>query len=243
MMNLMMKLNSDSVKKYILDIFFPNRCPFCGKVIKWNEPCCEKCESEIPFISTEHCKRCGQEICICSDTKIYYDGCVSITDYKGVVREGIVNLKLDKAVNIVDVFKDDIYKRISQMVDISNIDIVTSVPMHRLAKQKRGYNQSDVIAKTVSKIINKHNCLRILKKSRNDIAQHELGRYERAEAVKGLFYIDRKYADEISKKTILLCDDIITTGSTLNECSRVLKENGAKAVYCFTIASTHLNND
>lgn len=242
-MNLMKKLNSDSVKKYILDIFFPNRCPFCGKVIKWNEPCCAKCESEIPFISTEYCKRCGQEICICNDTKIYYDGCVSIAYYRGVVREGIVNFKLDKAVNITDVFKDEIYKRISQMVEISNIDIVTSVPMHKLAKRKRGYNQSDVIAKTVSKIIKNKNCLRILSKTRNDIAQHELGRYERAEAVKGLFTIERKYIDEINKKTVLLCDDIITTGSTLNECSRVLKENGAKAVYCFTIASTQLNND
>ncbi len=240
-MNLMMKSNSDNIKKYILDIFFPNRCPFCGKVIKWNENCCEKCGEEIPFINTEHCKRCGQENCMCDEIKIHYDGCVSIVDYSGIIRDGIIRFKVDKAVNLVDVFEDRIYDRLSSMVDIGKIDVVTSVPMHKSAKRVRRYNQTDIIAKTVSNIINKPRNTRLLIKLKNNIAQHKLNSYERAKAVKGLYSSDKKCIQEVNGKVILLCDDIITTGSTLNECARILKENGAKAVYCFTIASTQLN--
>lgn len=240
-MSLQRKTSFNNIRKYILDIFFPNRCPYCGKVIKWSDTCCEKCFSKIPFISTEHCKRCGQENCICDKTEIYYDGCVSIVDYSGIVREGIINFKLDKAVNLVDVFQDNIYKEISYMTEIDKIDIVTAVPMHKLAKRKRGYNQADIIAKTVSKIISKQSNTKLLIKTNNEIAQHELSMIERAEAVNGLFVLNKRLINEIESKAVLLCDDIITTGSTLNECARVLKSNGAKKVYCLTIASTHLN--
>lgn len=242
-MNFLKKLSFDNLKKYIIDIFFPNRCPFCGKVIKWNEACCEKCIGEIPFISTEYCKKCGQEICICNETELYYDGCISMVYYSGIVKKGIVNFKLDKAVNLIDVFENDIYKRLSSMTVIDDIDIVTAVPMNKTAKRMRGYNQADIIAKRVSKIINKPATADVLIKSRNDIIQHELNRHERAKAVKGLFSASAKHISGIDGKVILLCDDVTTTGSTLNECAYILKQHGAKAVYCFTIAYTQLNSD
>lgn len=243
-MILQRKLSSDNIKKYILDIFFPNRCPFCGRVIKWNEHCCEKCLGEIPFISKDICERCGKEDCVCNDkdNKLYYDGCVSIVYYSGIMKTGILNFKLDKGLNLVDVFEDYIFKRLSKAVDINNIDIVTAVPMNKAAKHKRGYNQSDIIAEKVSKIIQKPLKSGVLMKSKSNITQHELNRYERAQAVKGLFSADARSIDDVSGKVILLCDDIITTGSTLNECARILKQNGARSVYCFTIAYTPLEN-
>ena len=237
------KLSFDNIKKYIIDIFFPNRCPFCSRVIKWNEACCEKCIDEIPFISTEFCIKCGKEDCICNETKQYYDSCVSMVYYSGIVKKGIVNFKLDKAVNLIDVFENDIYKKLSQMIRICDIDMVTSVPMNKSAKLNRGYNQADIIAFKVSKIINKPAKADVLIKSRNDIMQHELNRYERAKAVKGLFSVNAKHSSDIDGKVILICDDVTTTGSTLNECAYILKQHGAKAVYCFTIAYTQLNKE
>lgn len=241
-MSLKKKMSFNIVNKYILDIFFPNRCPFCGRVISWKENCCQKCEDQIPYIIIEHCKKCGQENCICDETEIHYDGCVSITDYSGIVKDGIIKFKLDKAVNLVDVFKDYIYKKLSDITDVDDIDFVTAVPMHKSVKRGRGYNQADIISKTVSQVIDKPVNSKLLVKLNKDIKQHELNRFERAEAVKGLFLADEKHIDDINGKVILLCDDIITTGSTLNECSRILKENGASKVYCFTIASTCLND-
>lgn len=239
-MNLQKKLILNNIKKYVLDIFFPNRCPFCGKVIKWNENCCEKCFTEIPYITTEYCKKCGKENCICSEVQISYDGCASVTYYSGIIKDGIVKFKTDKALNLVDVFESDLYNNLNRITDISNIDFVTFVPMNKSAKHSRGYNQAEVIAGKISKIICKPVISDILIKSKNDIIQHELNRNERRMMVKGLFDFNRKFIKAVKGKNILLCDDIITTGSTLNECASVLKQNGAESVYCITIASTQL---
>lgn len=239
-MNLQKKLILNNIKKYVLDIFFPNRCPFCGKVIKWNENCCEKCFAEIPYITTEYCKKYGKENCICSEVQISYDGCASVTYYSGIIKDGIVKFKTDKALNLVDVFESDLYNNLNRITDISNIDFVTFVPMNKSAKHSRGYNQAEVIAGKISKSICKPVISDILIKSKNDIIQHELNRNERRMMVKGLFDFNRKFIKAVKGKNILLCDDIITTGSTLNECASVLKQNGAESVYCITIASTQL---
>lgn len=241
-MALQKNLSWNNVKKYVLDIFFPNRCPFCSKIIRWNENCCEKCNDAIPYINTEYCKRCGKENCICNEVELYYDGCVSITYYGGIVKKGILKLKKDKAINLVDVFENEFYKKLSELSDINDFDIVTSVPMNKSVKRERGYNQADFIAKSISKIIKKPMISKLLIKSRDDIIQHELNRKERAISVKGLFKANVKCINKIKGKTVLLCDDIITTGSTLNECAYILKQHGAKSVYCITIASTQLRS-
>lgn len=239
-MDLQKKLTLNNIKKYVLDIFFPNRCPFCGKVIKWNENCCEKCFAEIPYITTEHCKKCGKENCICSEVQISYDGCTSVTYYSGIIKDGIVRFKTDKALNLVDVFESDMYNSLNKITDISKIDFVTFVPMNKSAKRSRGYNQAEVIAGKLSKIMCKPVISDILIKYRNDIIQHELSRNERKMIVKGLFGFNCKFLKAVKGKNVLLCDDVITTGSTLNECASVLKQNGAESVYCITIASTQL---
>lgn len=237
-MALQKKLSLTDIKKYILDIFFPNRCPFCSKIIKWNELSCESCIDEIPFINTEHCKICGKDNCLCNEVKIYYDGCVSAVYYDGIIKKGIVNLKINKACNLADFFKDEIYKRLSETLSIDDIDFVTSVPMNKSAKRERGYNQAEIIAKKVSELVRKPVISDILIKSRNDIIQHELNRQDRENLIKGMYELNSNRVNNINGKVILLCDDVITTGSTLNECAKILKQNGAKAVYCATIAST-----
>ncbi len=242
-MDLMKKSTLNNLKKYILDIFFPNRCPFCGRIIKWNENCCEKCIKEIPYITSTTCLKCGKENCICNDVRINYDGCVSVAYYEGIIKKGILGLKIEKAFNLIDVFEKEIDQKISEMIPFGEIDFVTSVPMHKSVKRTRGYNQSDIIAKKASEIIKKPAVFDVLIKTEKDIVQHNLAGSERKQAVKGLYRINSKCAGEVSGKTILLCDDIITTGSTLNECAKALKKSGAKAVYCFTVASTKLFDD
>lgn len=242
-MALQKNLSWSNVKKYVLDIFFPNRCPFCGRIIKWNESCCDKCNDAIPYINTEYCKKCGKENCMCNEVELYYNGCVSVSYYSGIIKNGILKFKLDKATNLVDVFENDIYKRLCELLDINDIDVITSVPMNKSSKRERGYNQAEIIAKLISKRIKKPMISDILIKSKDDIIQHELSRKERAISVKGLFKANDKFINKIKGKTVLLCDDIITTGSTLNECAYMLKQHGAKAVYCITIASTQLRSN
>lgn len=114
-------------------------------------------------------------------------------------------------------------------------DIISAVPIHKKRKHDRGYNQSELIAKELAKNIPNIIYKNILKKTINNQRQSELKKEERLENVKNVYQIQNRQI--IENKRIVLFDDIYTTGSTVNECSRVLKENGAKEILVLTLAS------
>ena len=114
-------------------------------------------------------------------------------------------------------------------------DIISAVPIHKKRKHDRGYNQSELIAKKLAKNIPNIIYKNILKKTINNQRQSELKKEERLENVKNVYQIQNRQI--IENKRIVLFDDIYTTGSTVNECSRVLKENGAKEILVLTLAS------
>lgn len=114
-------------------------------------------------------------------------------------------------------------------------DIISAVPIHKKRKHDRGYNQSELIAKELAKNIPNTIYKNILKKTINNQRQSELKKEERLENVKNVYQIQNRQI--IENKRIVLFDDIYTTGSTVNECSRVLKENGAKEILVLTLAS------
>jgi ComF family protein len=109
--------------------------------------------------------------------------------------------------------------------------------MAKKNKSERGYNQAEVLAKFISKEINKPFNNKILKKIKKDLSQHKLTYTERREAVKGAY--DINFSNYIKGKTVLICDDVITSSATLNECSRILKQHGARKVICAVIATTN----
>ena len=114
-------------------------------------------------------------------------------------------------------------------------DIIGAVPIHKKRKDERGYNQSELIAKELAKSIPNLEYKKILTKTKNNKRQSELNKEERIQNVKDVYEIQNKPI--IKNKKIVLFDDIYTTGNTVNECSRVLKENGAKEVLAITLAS------
>lgn len=114
-------------------------------------------------------------------------------------------------------------------------DIISAVPIHKKRKHDRGYNQSELIAKELAKNIPNTIYKNILKKTINNQRQSELKKEERLENVKNVYQIQNRQI--IENKRIVLFDDIYTTGSTVNECSRVLKENGTKEILVLTLAS------
>lgn len=114
-------------------------------------------------------------------------------------------------------------------------DIIGAVPIHKKRMLERGYNQSELIAKEIAKNIQGIEYKKLLKKTKNNQTQSELKKEERLENVKNVYEIQNKQI--IQDKKIILFDDIYTTGSTVNECSKVLKENGAKEVLVLTLAS------
>lgn len=114
-------------------------------------------------------------------------------------------------------------------------DIIGPVPIHKKRMVERGYNQSELIAREIAKNIDNLRYEKILRKTKNNKRQSELKKEDRLENVKNVYEIQNKQI--IQGKRIILFDDIYTTGSTLNECSKVLKENGAKEILIIALAS------
>lgn len=225
--------------RFLVDIILPNRCPCCDKFIKWDKFICNDCTKKIVYADEKVCSKCGKAECICNKG-VYYDGCITLTYYEGVVKEGIHRLKYSRGMNFAYFFDDEIVRKLYERGYSQIADIITCVPMTKSSKAERGYNQSEEIAKIIANKINVPVIPYLLRKQFNNVSQHSLSEKERYEAVKDLFVINKKY--DIKDKTIILCDDVLTTGSTLNECSRILKEHGAKAIYCVALATTILKN-
>ena len=117
---------------------------------------------------------------------------------------------------------------------IQSYDIIGAVPIHKKRKNERGYNQSELIAKEISRNIKELKYGKILRKIKNNERQSSLSKDKRNQNVKGVYQIEN--IQIIKGKKVILFDDIYTTGSTVEECSKVLKANNAKEIMILTLA-------
>lgn len=221
---------------YILDILFPNRCPFCSGFIKWNELCCDNCADLLIAANDVICRCCGQEKCICYKEKYNFDRVYAAFFFDGV-RDAVYRFKHEGESNFAELAAEDIAEHISEE-DIPTPDIIVPVPMGRKKRRKRGHNQAELFGKSLEKRLDIPVISDILFKYDTDDEQHFHTEKERKDRVKELFY---KGNSDLAGKTVLLCDDVMTTGSTLNECACMLKEMGAETVIAAVCAVTRLN--
>lgn len=211
--------------KSLLSVFFPLRCPFCKKVISSDEVVCKSCEEKISLKIIKN---------ILNTRNGHKFMCVSPFFYTEPIRTAIHEYKFRGAKNFGIPFGKYTAAVLTSSVDIKKIDLITGVPLHKIRKRERGFNQSEVFAKEVGRLT-KIKYIETLKKVRNNKIQHELGLKERIENVKGVYKaIDN---DIVKGKTVVICDDILTTGNTMSECANVMFDAGAKEVIGLTIAS------
>ncbi len=129
---------------------------------------------------------------------------------------------------------DLILKFITNQINVADTDLITAVPLHRNKLQKRGFNQSQIMAEIIAARLNLRFCFDNLYRRRRTASQFNLAPNERRKNVRGAFACKR--SQEFKEKSILLIDDIFTTGSTLNECAYILKQAGARRVVVLTLA-------
>ena len=218
---------------WIADLVFPNRCAFCGEFIAWNKLACDKCVGELEEV--DFCPKCGKHHCECEKRSFSYDGCTIAYPYSGIVRKGVLALKYHNGFNTAKYLAPILSERLKTFGFLNEADLITAVPMTNQRRRVTGYNQSEYIAKCISKQIGLSCSFNLLGKRHTAPIQHELSAEERVKAAKGAYFTLDDHAD-INGKIIILCDDIITTGSTLSECAKVLKSAGAKKVYCAVAA-------
>ena len=218
-------------------LFYPDRCCFCGKVIFHRTELCPDCRREERTIEAPKCLSCGKskKDCSCKGKSNFYSGITAPYIYKGNVRNGIIRWKYGNAYRSAEFFAKAVVSCIKNDFDCIKFDIITFVPQTKAETDEKGSNQGEILASEVSKLMNIPS-EPLLAKLFETKRQHDLPWYMKSGNIFGVFGCtdDAK----VNGKTILLIDDIKTSGKTLNECAKVLRLNGAAAVYCAVIGLT-----
>lgn len=235
------------ILKTFIKIIYPNRCISCKKIIE-DEGFCIDCWKKLVFIGSKRCRCCGKPlnsesfICAsCLSKKYYFDQNISVFVYNRTIAKAIFEFKFKDKTFLSKKFADLMKNNINNFS--YKIDYIVSVPMHLNRLRKRGYNQSFLLANDLSNLTNIDFIKDLLIKTKNTNRQVGLNFKERKINLKNSFSIKDKYKDIIKDKNILIIDDVFTTGSTINECAKVLKLDGkVNKVMSFTIAKTNKNN-
>lgn len=221
--------------KFLSYAIFPKRCPLCGEVIALGDEKCEECINQKRIFG-EICTDCGfsKEDCTCTNKtqKPQFKQIVSPYYFEDNIVKAIHRFKLYGYTELAQSMGDEITKVVIQRYKDIRFDYVTYVPMTKRKLRKRGYNQSKLLAEEVSKIMGVP-LVDALIKTVETQSQRGSTAKERRLNLYGAFDICDDV--ELDNKTILLIDDVKTTGSTLNECAVMLKASGS-TVYCATLA-------
>jgi len=209
----------------ILELIYPNVCGVCGIISKDN--LCPKCEIKIKKYEISKIKKHNNK-------HINFDESMHIFAYEGIIRKMLVEYKFQEKSYLYKTFYKIILKNKKIYGNLKKYDIIIPVPIHKKRKLIRGYNQTELIAREIAKNTKLKLENKILYKQKNIVSQSELNRNNRKQNVKDAFII--KNSETIKNKNVLIFDDIYTTGSTLQECSRILKNAGVKHVGILTIA-------
>jgi ComF family protein len=216
---------------YIFDFFLPRFCPGCNKkLLPDGHPVCIECLSSILIadeirLEDEYDRNFSSSKII----KDFYSRFVFETDK--TLQSVIHALKYQKKFKL-GMFLGEI---LSEGIKTRNwqLDLIVPVPIHPLKKVERGYNQSDYIVKGLSKSLKIPYSTKLIKRTRHTESQTKLKMKARAQNVADAF--DVRNTIELSGKNILIVDDIITTGATIQECGRALVKGGAKTVYACSV--------
>ena len=207
----------------VLNLLFPPKCTLCGKVLEKQETdLCRICRTESPECFGVH------------KNFSFLDSWAAVWYYEGNIRESLLRYKFRRARHYAPVYGRMLAMRLLQEYP-DGFDLLTWVPISRLRRFKRGYDQVELLAQAVAQELGM-TPVSTLKKIRNNRPQSGIAAAAKRRAnVLGVYRA--VCPQEVQGKRILLLDDIITTGATAGECARVLLTAGAKEVHCGCIAA------
>jgi len=222
----------------------PSPCVVCGEELPWKSrtaSCCQTCWLTLPRITHAKCLRCA--MAWASDEKVssfvcarcHQDpGCIEWVDawghYRGSLEKVIHAFKFSRH----DFLGAPLGRLMADLLvarGCEDLDVIVPVPIHRRRLRARGYNQSAILADAISTVLRIHR-KDLLTKGRDNAVQSQLPRSERAQNVDSVF----QASSDVASQSVLLVDDISTTGETLQACGRALLEAGARRVCAVILA-------
>ena len=204
----------------ILDLLYPPRCAFCRRFLTEEEKgVCRFCRKKYGNLKAE------REL-------EHIRSCTAAFRYEGAVRDSLLRYKFESLSGYAAIYGEFLLKCLDEN-EIS-CDSITWVPLSRARLRRRGYDQARLLAEALAKEKGIA-CEAYLKKTRNNPAQSGSGGYEARRANTAGAYRSQQ-EEKLAGKSILLVDDIVTTGATAMECARTLRRAGAKSVTVLTVA-------
>ncbi len=203
---------------------------------------CRDCEAHFKKLTSPLCRKCSKQIdygyadrlCSeCADTEKYFEESRSPYSYEGLVKKAIYSYKYYNKAYYFKLF-GNILVEFMKNTEYTDFDFIVSVPLHRSRMQERGYNQSQLIAKYISEKLSIPYA-DALKRTRKTQKQSRQSRLSRKRNIINAFET-KKSSEKVIHSSVLLVDDIYTTGATVNECARALINSGVSKVYAITIA-------
>src|SRR5437868_13691958 len=240
----MIALRKFELLEAAVSLLYPPICTLCGGKTRAGEYLCEQCEAKAMRIVAPFCQQCSEPFegaiatvftCAnCAHRTIYFDAAVAAYRSRGIVRQIIHDFKYGRQIHL----RHLVTRWLTAALDDPRLrgrrfDVISPVPLHPARKRERGFNQASLLAELLNAQISIQS-KPLLERIRYTTTQTALDRTERMENLHNAFRL-RKNAN-VRGLRVLLIDDVLTTGSTLNECARILKGAGAISVHAATAA-------
>jgi ComF family protein len=229
----------------LLDMLYPRNCMGCGRPSPDTfRYICWDCWSGAMRVEAPFCGLCGDPvsgtvehdyICYaCSAETPAFDAARSAARYDGVVGEALRQLKYEKALWLARDLAELLIRCLKAEFAGQTFDYVVPVPLYHVRRRERGYNQSAVLASELARRIKCRKATRVLRRIRPTSSQTNLTAAQRLSNVQNAFQHGR--GNRLVGRKVLLVDDVMTTGATVNACAKALKKGGAQSVHVLTVA-------
>ncbi len=228
-----------------LDMLYPRSCIGCGKPSPGTfRYICWDCWSDASRIEPPFCSLCGDPVAgtiehdficyACSAEKPAFDRARSAVRYDGVVGEALRQLKYEKGLWLAADMAELLLNCLKAEYPGQSFDLVVPVPLYHTRRRERSYNQSEVLAVELARRMKVKNASRTLRRIRPTATQTNLTAARRLSNVQNAFHHGR--GNRLAGRRVLLVDDVMTTGATVNACARALRNGGAESVHVLTVA-------
>ena len=227
----------------LLNLLFPRRCPVCGEIVEpYGEKICPECVRALSPVREPCCKKCGKEISDrqgeycpdCMRRPKTFDSGASLLNYNEAARWSMASIKYKNRREYLDFYAQAMNMRFFWFSSARGLSRLHRFPIHSSRRRERGFNQAEELAERLSDYWGLPVDTKLLVRKKKTLPQRDLGPSQRLKNLQEAFALHPSVSDKIPKSVIII-DDIYTTGSTVEACSRILKKAGVKRIYFLAI--------
>ncbi|WP_313187396.1 ComF family protein [Lacrimispora sp.] len=226
---------------FFVDLLFPRRCPVCDEIVMpKGRLICPECVKKLSFVKNPVCKKCGKEV-ISPDMEYCFD-CVrhkrtfeygrALVNYDENAGSSMAKIKYKNKREYLDFYGEAICVRYGKLIRRMEADVLVPVPVHPSRKKERGFNQAEILARRIGERLGLVVCPSMLVRNKKTMPQKGLDPAGRLKNLEEAFSAGKMIE---GVEGVILVDDIYTTGSTIEACTRALKKAGIKRVYFLAI--------